>query len=142
MTCTLSASSKCSDTLAGLSQILDTHEISTKISRSGSLLISDIFNKHLSSLCRGFRCVCTDAQNIKPVSHRQLVALLSLSSWCPVMVVWLFLAVPWVCLWFVIVVFPDFTHLQFLTSTMVAKVKSYMYILDAYADIPIKICSI
>ena len=28
--------------------------------------------------------------------------------------VWLFLAVPWVCLWFVIVVFPDHTHLLFL----------------------------
>ena len=43
----------------------------------------------------------------------KLVALLSLSSWCLVMVVWLFLAVPWVCLLFVIVVFPDHTHLLF-----------------------------
>ena len=42
-----------------------------------------------------------------------LVALLSLSSWCLLMVVWLFLAVPWVCLLFVIVVFPDHTHLLF-----------------------------
>ena len=41
---------------------------------------------------------------------RELVALLSLSSWCLVMVVWLFLAVPWVCLRFVIVVFSDHTH--------------------------------
>ena len=41
---------------------------------------------------------------------RELVSLLSLSSWCLVMVVWLFLAVPWVCLWFVIVVFSDHTH--------------------------------
>ena len=40
----------------------------------------------------------------------KLVALLSLSSWCLLMVVWLFLAVPWVCLQFVIVVFPDHTH--------------------------------
>ena len=45
---------------------------------------------------------------------RQVVALLSLSSWCLVMVVWLFLAVPWVCLWFLIVVFADHTHLLFL----------------------------
>ena len=30
---------------------------------------------------------------------------LSLSSWYLVMVVWLFLTVPWVCLWFVILVF-------------------------------------
>ena len=41
---------------------------------------------------------------------RELVALLSLSSWSLVMVVWLFLAVPWVCLRFVIVVFSDHTH--------------------------------
>ena len=40
----------------------------------------------------------------------------SLSSWCLVMVVWLFLAAPWVCLWFVIVVFSDHTHLLFLTK--------------------------
>ena len=36
--------------------------------------------------------------------------MLSLSSWCPVIVVWLFLHVPWVCLQFVIVVFPDHIH--------------------------------
>ena len=41
---------------------------------------------------------------------RELVALLSLSSWCLVMVEWLFLAVPWGCLRFLIVVFPDHTH--------------------------------
>ena len=40
------------------------------------------------------------------VGKRKLVALLSLSFWCLVIVVWLFLAVPWVCLEFVIVVFP------------------------------------
>ena len=39
------------------------------------------------------------------MGKRELVALLSLSSWCLVMVVWLFLKVPWVCLRFVIVVF-------------------------------------
>ena len=47
------------------------------------------------------------------MGKRELVALLSLSSWCLVIVVWLFLAVPWVCLQFVIVVFPDYTHLLF-----------------------------
>ena len=45
------------------------------------------------------------------MGKRELIALLSLSSWCLVMVVWLFLAVPWVCLQFVIVVFADHTHL-------------------------------
>ena len=39
--------------------------------------------------------------------QRELVALLRLSSWCHVMVVWLFFVVPWVYLRFVIVVFPD-----------------------------------
>ena len=41
--------------------------------------------------------------------------MISLSSWCLVIAVWLFLAVPWVCLQFVIVVFPDPTHLLFLS---------------------------
>ena len=35
------------------------------------------------------------------------------SSWCLEIVLWLFLAVPWVCLQFVIVVFPDHIHLLF-----------------------------
>ena len=45
---------------------------------------------------------------------RELDALLSLSSWCLMLVLWLFLSVPWVCLQFVIVIFPNHTHLQFL----------------------------
>ena len=48
------------------------------------------------------------------MGKRELVALLNLSSWCLVMVEWLFLAVPWGCLRFVVVVFPDHTHLLFL----------------------------
>ena len=40
----------------------------------------------------------------------------TLSSWCPVMVERLFLTVPQGCLRFVIVVFPDHTHLLFLGS--------------------------
>ena len=47
------------------------------------------------------------------MGKRELVALLDLSSWCLVMVGWLFLTVPWGCLLFVIVVFPDHTHLLF-----------------------------
>ena len=47
------------------------------------------------------------------MGKRELDALLNLSSWCLVMVEWLFLAVPWGCLRFVIVVFPDHTHLLF-----------------------------
>ena len=48
------------------------------------------------------------------VGKKELVALLSLSSWCLVIVVWLFLTVPWVCLQFMIVVFPDHTNLLYL----------------------------
>ena len=47
------------------------------------------------------------------MGKRELIALLNLSSWCLVMVERLFLAVPWGCLRFVIVVFPDHTHLLF-----------------------------
>ena len=47
------------------------------------------------------------------MGKRELVTLLSLSSWCLVVVVWLFIAVPCVCLEFVIVVFPDHTHFLF-----------------------------
>ena len=53
------------------------------------------------------------------MGKKEQVALLNLSSWCLVMVGWLFLVVPWGCLRFVIVVFPDHTHLVFLTVTMV-----------------------
>ena len=45
---------------------------------------------------------------------RELDALLDLSFWCLVMVGWLFHMVPWGCLLFVIVVFPDHTYLLFL----------------------------
>ena len=45
------------------------------------------------------------------MGNRELIALLNLSSWCLVMVKWLFLAVPWGCVRVVIVVFPDHTHL-------------------------------
>ena len=55
------------------------------------------------------------------MGKRELVALLSFSSWCLVIVVWLFLAVPWACLQCVIVVFPDHTHLLFLSAK--AKIK-------------------
>ena len=47
------------------------------------------------------------------MGKRELVALLNLSSWCLVVVGRLFLAVPRGCLQFVIVVFPDHTHLIF-----------------------------
>ena len=48
------------------------------------------------------------------MGKRELIALLNLSSLCLVMVERLFLAVPGGCLQFVVVVFPDHTHLLFL----------------------------
>ena len=52
------------------------------------------------------------------MGKRELIALLNLSSWCLVMVERLFLAVPLGCLQFVIVVFPDHTHLLFFIVTI------------------------
>ena len=51
------------------------------------------------------------------MGKRELVASLNLSSWCFVMVEWLFLAVPNGCLRFVIGVFHDHTHFLFLVTT-------------------------
>ena len=48
------------------------------------------------------------------MGKRELDALHYLSSKCLAMVEGLFLAVPQGCLWFVIVLFPDHTHLLFL----------------------------
>ena len=49
------------------------------------------------------------------MGKRELVALLNLSSWCLGVVGRLFLVVPWGCLRFVVMVFPDHTHLLFLS---------------------------
>ena len=48
------------------------------------------------------------------MGKKVLVTLLSLSFWCLVIVVWLLLAVQWVCRQFMSVVFPDHTHLLFI----------------------------
>ena len=56
-------------------------------------------------------CAVYSSFAIIMMGKRGLFALRSLSSWCLVVVVWFFLAVPWVCLQFVI--FPDHTHLLF-----------------------------
>ena len=69
--------------------------------------------------CSMFRCTLLYVHSsfaIILMGKRDLVTLLSFSSWCLVMVVWLFLAVPWVRLQFVIVVFPYHTNLLFLNT--------------------------
>ena len=71
--------------------------------------------------CAMFCCTLLYAHSsiaIILMGKRELIALLNLSSWCLVMVEWLFLAVPRGCLHFVIVVFPEHTHLLFLIEHM------------------------
>ena len=62
-----------------------------------------------SMLCCVLLCVHSSFAIIS-TKKRELAALLCLSSWCLVNVVWLFLTMPRVCLQFVIVVFPDHTN--------------------------------
>ena len=69
----------------------------------------------VSVLCFVVRFFCVHSGfAIISMGKRQLVALLCLSFWCLVIVAWLFLTMKRVCLQFVIVVFPDHTHLLFL----------------------------
>ena len=70
------------------------------------------------------------------MGKRELIALLNLSSWCLVMVEGLFLAVPGGCLQFVIVVFPDHTHLLFFSySNYLRNSKSLWVIFASFASI-------
>ena len=83
-----------------------------------------------SLYCSMFCCTLYDAHSsfaIILMGKTELVALLSLFSWCLVIVVWLFLAVPWVCLQFVSVVFPEHTHLLFLGMLMSHKKGRWAY---------------
>ena len=71
------------------------------------------------------------------MGKRELIALLNLSSWCLVMVERLFLAVPRGCLQFVIVVFPDHTHLLYfifigtnLKMPILIEISLYLVIID------------
>ena len=71
-------------------------------------------------VCNSFMFCCTllyvhSSIAIILTGKRELVVLLNLSSWCLVMVEWLFLVVPWGCLRFVIVVFSDHTRLLYWT---------------------------
>ena len=58
------------------------------------------------------------------MGKRGLVALLNLSSLCLVIDERLFLAVSWGCLWLVILVFPDHTHLLFFYRIAILKIRS------------------
>ena len=67
-----------------------------------------------SMFCCALLCVHSSFAIIS-IGKRELVALLCLCCWCLVIVVWLFLTIPRVCLQFVI--FPDHTHLLFLPNS-------------------------
>ena len=69
-----------------------------------------------SLYCCAVLCVRSSFAII-PLGKGELVVLLLLSSGCymyaAVIVLCLFLVVPWVCLWCVIVAFPGHSHLRF-----------------------------
>ena len=69
------------------------------------------------------------------MGKRELIALLNLSSWCLLMVEWLFLTVPRGSLQFVIVVFPDHTHLLFWLKCQVSKFNRSVYILIKLSEL-------
>ena len=71
------------------------------------------------------------------LGKRELVALLNLSSWCLVMVEWLFLVVPWGCLWFVIGYFLIllFLYRGVLTTVPTTEVALYRAVMTT---VPIK----
>ena len=66
-----------------------------------------------SMFCYALLCVHSSFAIIS-MGKRELVALLCLSFRCHMIVVWLFRMSTWVLVQFVIVVFPDHTHLLFL----------------------------
>ena len=70
------------------------------------------------------------------MGKRELIALLNLSSWCLVMVERLFLTVPRGCLQFVIVVFPDHTHLLFLIE------KNWVLIFVRFLYLQLVLCEV
>ena len=88
----------------------------------GSVVVDFLFMvASIVGVCNCFMFCCTllyvhSSIAIILMGKRELVALLNVSSWCLVMIERLFLAVPWGCLRFVIVVFPDHTLLLFLNQ--------------------------
>ena len=83
-----------------------------------------------SMFCCALLCVRSSFAIIS-MGKRELVALLCLSSWCLVIVVWLFLMMPQVCLQFVIVVVPDHTH-YFRTYMSYKYMGCFLFLLMLY----------
>ena len=82
--------------------------------------------------CSMFCCtlLCVHSSFAITLKKRELVDLLSLSSWCLGVVLWLFLAVPRDGLQFVIMVFPDHTYYFhcFSNADMVKPLKFHIQI--------------
>ena len=76
------------------------------------LPISSVGFCGFSMFCCAFRCIHSSFAIIL-MGKRELVTFLCLSSWCLVIVVWLFLTMSQVYLQFVTVRFPDHIHLLF-----------------------------
>ena len=85
--------------------------------------------RNCAMLCCTFLYVPSSFASIL-MGKREVIALLSLSSWCLVIVVWLFLVVPWVSLQFVIVVFPDHTHLLYFILLNYLTVTLYSHVIS------------
>ena len=81
------------------------HTYQESLFQPGQLLTVALYDETLLYVPSSFAIIL--------VGKRELVALLGLSSWCLVIVVWLFLAVPCFFLQFMIVVLPDHTHSLF-----------------------------
>ena len=96
-----------------------------------------------SMFCFMLLYVCSSIAIIL-MGKREFVALLNLSFWCLVVVGRLFLAVPRGCLQFVIVVFPDHTHLLFLNFRnnfqTLAHVSNYSHQCTHCLNITLKHC--
>ena len=85
--------------------------------------------------CSMFCCTLlyvTSSIAIFLMGKRELVALLHLSSWSQMMVERLFLAMPRCGVRFVIVVFPDHTHLLFLYTVESLSLVYLLFYLDLY----------
>ena len=89
-----------------------------------------------SMFCCALLCVLSSFACIS-MGKRELLALLCLSFWCLVFCVCLFLRMSRVCLQFVIVVFPDHTHLLFFLWLFLTKLVCsvrFWYFLITFTD--------
>ena len=100
---------------------LDVLKVKCSIARY-AIMYSPLFVGVLSLFCYALLCVHSSFAIILK-RKRKLVALLLLPYRCTVTInaLWLFRTMPWVGLQYVIVVFPDHTHLLFYTNTQTNK---------------------